>query len=441
MLQKLGPEKNKGLPGCITGGSGFYLLLAGLLIFSIVLAACGSPGSTTSSGPVTLTFGWWSNTPTKDNAMRAWVASFERAHPDIKVNLELLPWADYWEKLRVTIGGGNAYDIIGLCSCNSASYLDDGALVDLTTLAGYQDATKNLVGQSLALNTWNDKVYGLPVGTSISLLGYSKKLLKAAGVPYPDPVTPLTFEQFKAMAKKLTSLDGPKAQYALNPSNILDFDTFVRMEGGHTYDNPINPHKITINTPEGVQGLSDYLSLFTEHIAPPYDELNSGQWSFDLDALQAGNVAFSRVGLWLFTDMQHETSDIGVTPLFTIKNRVVTGGANSLSIYRGSKHKEAAWEFLKWAVQTPAQIDFARFSDVPANKSAIAQMGSYIQPSQFVPTLQSAIPTFQPGVMTTKSQLSATLADILTDMVHGKLTPAQAAAQMEQQGNVILSQT
>lgn len=36
-----------------------------------LLSACG--GSSNSSGPVTITYGWWSNGPAKDNAMKAWI--------------------------------------------------------------------------------------------------------------------------------------------------------------------------------------------------------------------------------------------------------------------------------------------------------------------------------------------------------------------------------
>jgi hypothetical protein len=66
-------------------------------------------------------------------------------------------------------------------------------------------------------------------------------------------------------------------------------------------------------------------------------------------------------------------------------------------------------------------------------------MSTYITPKEFVPSLQAALPTVVPIVITAKQQLTTTLSDSITDLVHGKLTPAQAAAQMQQQGNSILS--
>ncbi len=417
-------------------------LLALLVAFSFVFAACGGSNTSTSSGPVTLTYGWWSNTPAKDDSMKAWISNFESTHPNIKIKPEIIPWGNYWDKLKTTTAGGNAYDIVGLCSCNAAPYFDSGALADLTSFSGYQDAVKPLSPNTVKLNTWNGKTYGMPIGTSVSLLGYNKTLLQAANIPFPDPVKPMTYDQFKAMAQKLyKSQNGKGTQYAINPTDILDYDMFVRMEGGQTYDNPVNPTKITLNTPQGIQGLTDYKDLFTQHASPSYDEVvgNNGPWSFDLGALQTGKIAFARVGAWLFSDIQKSSPNIGVAPIFTIKQPVITGGVNSLAIYSGSKNKQAAWEFLKWASQTQPEIGFAKFSDIPANTDAISQMNTYIQPSAFVPTLQSALTTFQPSLMTTKTQLNTTLGDIITDMMHGKLTPTQAAAQMEKQGNAVLS--
>lgn len=415
------------------------VLLSLLVAFSFILAACGGSTLSTSSGPVTLTFGWWSNTPAKDNSMKAWIADFESSHPNIKIKPEIIPWGNYWDKLKTTTAGGNAYDIVGFCSCNAAPYYDSGSMVDLTTFPDFKDATKNLVSSTVSLTTWGGKTYGLPIGTSVSLMGYNKALLQAAGVPTPDPVKPMTFDQFKSMAAKITKFqNGKGVQYAINPSDILDFDTFVRMEGGQSYDNQVNPTKVTINTPQGIQGLADYQSLFTNHMAPPFDELTNGPWSYDLGALQTGKIGFARVGAWLFSDMQKDPN-LGVAPLFCINQCVVLGGVNSLSIFSGSQHKDAAWQFLKWASQTQPEVSFAKFSDIPADKNALSQMNTYIQPSTFVPTLQSAIPTFQPLVMTTKDQLGTTLGDIVTDMVHGKITPAQAAAEMEKQGNAILA--
>src|SRR5690348_6348566 len=90
--------------------AGTVALAAG--VGSTLLEACG--GSSSSSGPVTLTYGWWSNGPTKDNGMKAWIKEFEKVNKNITVQPEILSWQDYWNKLQTTVAGGKAYDIVGM---------------------------------------------------------------------------------------------------------------------------------------------------------------------------------------------------------------------------------------------------------------------------------------------------------------------------------------
>jgi multiple sugar transport system substrate-binding protein len=416
--------------------SGKVALAAG--VGGSLLEACG--GGSAPSGPTTISFGWWSNTPAKDTAMKAWVNDFEKANPTIKVKFEIISWANYWDKLKTTTAGGNAYDVIGLASSMAGAYYQEGALTDLTTFSDYTDASNIVSPASLQLGKWSGKSYSLPIGTSVSLLGYSKKLLKDAGVDYPSSTEPMTFDQFKAMAQKLSiKKNGQYTQYAINPLNILTYDTFARMNGGSTYDNPVNPTKITINSPAGIQGLTDYMSLFTDHLSPSYDSLTTGPWSYDIGALQTGKIAFARVGAWLFSDMA-ANPDYAVAPIFKKQSFVTIGTVNSLAIYKGSKNQDQAWKFVKWATQTQPEISFAKFSDVPSNKDAFSQLNTYITPASYIPALQTAFPSFQPDLISSKSdQVTAALGDVITDMAGGKLTPTQAAAQMESKGNAILS--
>lgn len=442
MLQRLLPVRTPGNFKQYTPAAGRVplVLFVLLMLAPLLLAACGSDSASTA-GPVTLTYGWWSNDPQKDNSMRAWLDTFQQSHPNIKIKSEILPWGNYWDKVKTTTAGGNAYDIIGLCSCAAVPYFDSGVLVDLKQFSDFGGSVKNLQAGPMQLYGWSGKQFGVPVGTAVPMLGYNKTLLKAAGVPLPDPTTPMTFEQFKEVAKKLTKVENGKAvQYALHPSNLLDWDSFIYMEGGQPYDNPVNPTKVTYNTPEGIQGLTDYLSLFKENIAPPYDQLGNGPWgSGDLPSLQTGKIAFARIGPWNFQEIVSQSPNIAVAPIFSIKQRAVVSTANGLGIYKGSKHPQEAWEFLKWATQTQGQVAFAKFSDVPSDKGALDQLSTIVKPADFVPTLLSDLQYFKPTVMTNKQQLSTAFGDIIADMVHGKLTPAQAAAKMDQQGNQILS--
>lgn len=377
--------------------------------------------------------------------MLAWIKTFTDANPNIKIKAEILPWANYWSKLQTTVAGGNAYDIIGMAGGNAAPYFDQGALMDLSTLSDYQTASQNLAATMLQQCNWKGKQYALPVGIYVPVLGYNKQVLSKAGVANPDPVTPMELSDFMAMVPKLSLKSGSQyTQYAIN-INDLDplWTAFVMDRGGQVYDNPINPTKILINTPEGIQGLADWQNLYTSNAQVPFAQQASGPWGTgDIDSLLTGKVAFARLGAFDFAQVNQQNllDQIGIAPIFAINGKQTTmGNVNSFAIFANSKHPNEAWQFLKYATGQAGNKVYGQLSDLPSNQTDFNSMSSFITPASYVPTLTSAAKGFAPIVMTPHLQYATDLGNIMTDLANSKITPAQAAAQIEQKGNADLA--
>jgi multiple sugar transport system substrate-binding protein len=377
--------------------------------------------------------------------MKSWIQQFEKAYPNIKVNAEILSWADYWTKLQTTVAGGDAYDVIGMAGGNAAPYFNQGALLDLSTFSDFQQAKKNLNAYAVSMCNWKGKQYALPVGIYVLTLGYNKSLLQKANIPFPDPVTPMELSDFMAMGQKLSIKSG--GQYTQYTINLNDIDTLwtnlVLMEGGQVYDNPIDPQKIVLDqSPAGLKGLTDWQNLYTQNVAVPYAIQGNGPFGAgDIDSLLTNKCAFARIVLGDFLQIQQQnlTSQIGITPLFAINGKQATSGnANSYAIYANSKHPNEAWTFIKWATSV-GQKGFAQVSDIPVDNTAFQTMGSYLQPSAFTQTLIAAEKGFVPEVMTPNQQYATDIGDILTDLSTGKLTPAQAEQQIMQKGQADIS--
>lgn len=421
-------------------------LLAGAAAGAATLATSASPALVraaaprrTAAAPTTLTWGWWSNSPVKDNAYRAWLHAFEAENPTIKIKSEILPWSGYWDKVHTTLAGGNAYDLVGMSSGMMAQYFQNDLFLDLRQFSDYKMATANLEHATTTIYNWSGKQYGLPVGVALWVMGYNKDLFTKAGLALPDPVKPMTFAQLKAAAHKLTVSSGGKTtQYGIAPAAILDWNELVEMRGGQVYDRAINPTKMLVNTPAGIAGLADYQSMFTEGITPSVEHIADFGGGY-IGSLQTGKVAIAAVGPWNFGDILSGKLNYGVAPSPTIVRPAMDSGANGYGIYKGSKNAEAAWTFIKWAIRTKNQLKFATFSDIPADKTAFAAMASVIRPSSFVPTLRSQVHAYRPGVLSANPQLTTALTNISQDLARGRITPAKAAQQMAEQGNQLLS--
>jgi multiple sugar transport system substrate-binding protein len=416
------------------------LLVAAIVLMAIALPI-GQPAK--AADEVTISYGWWSNGPTGDENHRKWLDEFEKANPGIKVNSEILPWGSYWDKVQTTTAGGNAYDVIGMCSCFAATYMDNGVLLDLKTFKDYDEVAKRMNPNALSIFSWNDTQYGMPVGMAVRVLGYNKDLFDKAGVEYPDPTRPLTVDQLIEMAKKLTiEKDGKVVQYMWNPNNSEPWYGFIASEGGQMYDSWVNPTKVMVNDEKGIAGLKRLKQLVDAKVVPPLAEFTGNEWGDGgLASLRTGKVAMADLGPWNFADIMKDKLNIGTT-IYPVgeegQESYLTSGSNGYTISKDSKHAEAAWAFIKWMTEKENQLAYAKWSDIPANTEAFDAIDTFLQPSEYVPTLKAQLEGFRPGVMSTKSELGSKMFEIMRDMTEGNLTPEEAAEQMEIQGNEIL---
>ena len=86
-------------------------LTAGLLAAAmpITLTACSSGSSSTSSGPVTLTYALWDSN--QQSAYQACADAFTQANPNIHIKITQAAWGQYWQNLTTQMTAGNAPDV------------------------------------------------------------------------------------------------------------------------------------------------------------------------------------------------------------------------------------------------------------------------------------------------------------------------------------------
>ena len=70
----------------------FAILLTLCMVFSFVSFA--------SAEDVTITFAFWDNN--QEPGMTAIAEAYMAAHPDVKVEVQVTPWNEYWTKLEAS---------------------------------------------------------------------------------------------------------------------------------------------------------------------------------------------------------------------------------------------------------------------------------------------------------------------------------------------------
>lgn len=197
----------------------------------------------------------------------------------------------------------------------------------------------------------------LPMMTESGIIYYNKTMFEEAGITE----LPTTWDELYEAALKLNDPDNNICGFACrgsgNPS-VTQFSAVIRSFGGDFFDEDGNA---TLNTPEAVEAFEFYGKLLRE--CGPTGVLNMG-WTETWNLFTQGNAAMrldanTNLGSWSDDDSVISFDEIGyfdvpVGPDGDYGNYYITAWALAMST--GSKNKDAAWEFIKWATSKEMQI-------------------------------------------------------------------------------------
>ncbi|SCL21583.1 carbohydrate ABC transporter substrate-binding protein, CUT1 family [Micromonospora pallida] len=335
-------------------------LLAALAAATLVLGGCSVGGDDdASSGDTTVTFRLWDDQVAK--AYEESFAEFEKRNPGIKVNVELVPWADYWTKLPTDVASGTAADIFWTNTSNFGLYADNNQLLPVGDDLGAEKAgwTQSVVD----LYTRNGKLWGVPQLWDSIALYYNKDLVAKAGV---DPAN-LSWDPtgvadtFLPAARRLTvdSAGRTADQPGFDPDKITQFGfnaafdsqaivwDFVGSNGGTWQDGDPFNFADQPKTVEAVQYVVDLINK--HHVAPSAADTNTNG-DKALQLFTQGKIALFQSGPYHLKSVQEGAGfPWGLAPL-------LKGPAGRVGVVHGvaavasakTRHREATVKVLRW---------------------------------------------------------------------------------------------
>lgn len=160
------------------------------------------------------------------------VADFNRTHPNIKVEYEVLSWAEGPKKFDVALNSGTPPDLY--FSGMNGQYVNTGLALPIDGFLT-DDLRKDFLPGTLETMQFGGKQYGLPLYQSLWGWGANKRILDEAGVDYKSiQENGWTWDEFLAAAQKLgkTLPDGNR-QYALvTDGTSIDFLDMITRNAG-----------------------------------------------------------------------------------------------------------------------------------------------------------------------------------------------------------------
>lgn len=325
----------------------------------------------------------WSS-PEHDNLVKV-AAEYEKVTGN-KVIVEEVAREAYYDKLTTTfVGGGSDYDVAYVMSDWIPSWVQAGALKDLT---GFIDDPNVVMpgldlavyGKALDFFTFDSKLYVFPSEGDTAWLFYRKDLFEAKGLKVPE-----TWDEYLEAA---IALNNPPEIYGTvigaKPDEAWwDFMYYLFGNNGDVLDENYNP---IINNEAGVKALTLYSGLLQTYKAVPPDVVTYG-YNEILTALQEGKAAMGiewMAATQTLTDCEQSPKVCidGKTQLaYAIPPGVrqpdgsilrKTGGSQwGWAIPSGAKNQEAGYKFIEWLTGKDGAKLWALNGGIPGNIEAL----------------------------------------------------------------------
>ena len=360
----------------------------------LALIGCGSKDAGTDkseNSKVVIFVGLGTGTDPEQITMQEELAKeFNNSHEDIKIEFLIVPYEEAGERLLAMIAGGTAPGLVGPMGVgNVAEGLD--MWEDITPYIE-QDKfdTSDFYGPALDLNTYPDKMVGLPLGLYPSFLFFNKDQFDAAGLTYPPSDfndTSWTFDKLREYAIQLTldennnnaaspSFDSSKIVQWGYDDSWIDLRGWLAPWGAERVGSPVSSdYRIAVaNSPEWVMGLEWIMNgIWTDHFIPDTAGQQAIEASGNGDPFASGMVAMFYSHTWYMSEGLYDLPfeyNIAPAPFNPKGQRISRAHADIFAIPNSTANKDAAWEVMKWLTSTEHIVDVCKiYGCIPARQS------------------------------------------------------------------------
>jgi multiple sugar transport system substrate-binding protein len=391
----------------------------------------------------------WSNGPVIDENFKKRAEAFNQVNEGkIQVDLQLLPYDQYWSKIDLAYASKKPYDMYFWDVQAYGHYKADL----LTNLQPYVDAAPELVNAEQypvkLYDNWRfdgTNLYGLPENFQTMALYYNKDIFTQAGIAPPDDTW--TWDKMLEVAKQLTKTEGDQTtQWGMSLGAMGQWwgvQTLSWAQGASFVDKPVEPTRFQVSDAANVQAMKFLQDLIWTHKVAPNAEQASAV-AQDSNIFLTGKIAMVPDGSWLISAFQQAGFQWDMAPMPKWGDtRVPPFWFGGWVIPKASQVADAAFAFARWSA-TDYQKTMATDHDwIPIQKEA-----------RHSPEMQQGLPAGLQGVLAAidtaqlgdiyhrngQKILAEVLGPTLEQLWLNKVTPEEAAKQIEEKANPLLQQ-
>ncbi len=331
------------------------------------------------------------------------IARFNKRYPNVKVTDQFTPitsWSDYIDKLVTQVASGKAPDLIHIATEGALLTISKTLVIPLDEFIN-SDAGKELLTEIdpalLKGFTVDSKLYLLPEAWNNMMIYYNTKVFEEAGVS--RPADNWTWDDFLALAKRLTSGEGPSKRFGFGiPYFNFGLTPFWYSNGTSVLKD--NLKESNLSDPKFLEAVKFIYGLVQENGVSPDPANTDPNAVFQLFA--SGKIAMTGGGHWpmqFFKANQFSDYDVVPWPKKAVQRTVF--GAAGYGISSRTKQKALAWELIKELVSIESERQAAGLGVAIPARRAVAESPEFLdQPEHaalFYQSLSYAAPVQAPA--------------------------------------------
>jgi ABC-type glycerol-3-phosphate transport system substrate-binding protein len=356
------------------------------------------------------------------------VQDYEKLHPDIKIEVQRVPFSGMETKILTALAAHMAPDIARVDYAFVAHLASKKAAVPILP-DELEPVVDELLRAPLLSDMIHDTLYGVPDQTTCILLFYNKDLFSKYGVSGP----PKTWDEFVKVARKLTHPSQGIYGFAMRNSLWWTFPFFFSF--GAKFLSP-DLKTCLLDSKEAIEAFSFKVDLYRKY------KVEAGAWkpgAINPDmGFRNGKYAMILSGPWAIKSLEQSGLNFGVAPIPSgpAGSKTAIGGTNMVIL--NPEKKKIAIDFLKFLVSQKEQAKWANaLGQVPVNRKAFLLVDTLSHP--YLKTIMKALDNAEPRPpIPMYSQIETVVNGEMALALEGKKTPEQALKDACKRVNGIL---
>ena len=338
-----------------------------LKTFNISLLATALAGSALIASPAlaetTLNALFMAQAAYSEDDVRAMTEGFQAANPDVKVNLEFVPYEGLHDKTVLAQGSGGGYDVVLFDVIWPAEFATNDVLVDVSDRIT-EDMMDGVLPGAWTTVKYDDAFYGMPWILDTKYMFYNKDILAKAGISEP-PKTWAELSEAAATIKEKGLVEYPIVwSWAQAEAAICDYTTLLSAFGGDFLKDGMPDFQ----NGGGLEALQYMVDSYDAGLTNP----NSKEF-FEEDVrnvFQNGDAAFALNWTYMY-NLANDPAEskvagnVGVVPglgVDGVSDVSAVNGSMGLGITTVSEHKDEAWDYIVYMTSQQVQDQYAKLS-------------------------------------------------------------------------------